>query len=68
MIKANQRCVDRNADCSGHAAGTFSAPGISDTGSLGSRFRSVSCTIPSSAGSASTASSAAAELTDAYDA
>jgi hypothetical protein len=59
--------IDRSSDCSGDVAGTFSAPGISDTGSLGSSFGSVSCTIPSSSGSASTTSSGASEPTDVCD-
>lgn len=58
----------RSSDCSGGVAGTFSAPGISDTGSLGSKFGSVSCTIPDSSGSATTTSSAVSEPTDVCDA
>ncbi|GAM36776.1 hypothetical protein TCE0_018r06135 [Talaromyces pinophilus] len=68
-VDENATCnVYASSDCSGDVTGTFSAPGISDTGSLGSSFGSVSCTIPSSSGSASTTSSAASEPTDVCDA
>ena len=52
----------RSADCSGTVAGTFSAPGISYTGSLGDSFKSVKCSIPSTSTDAST--TAAAQASD----
>ncbi|RAO68991.1 uncharacterized protein BHQ10_005003 [Talaromyces amestolkiae] len=68
-VDENATCnVYASSDCSGGVAGTFSAPGISDTGSLGSKFGSVSCTIPDSSGSATTTSSAVSEPTDVCDA
>ncbi|EED17359.1 hypothetical protein TSTA_111950 [Talaromyces stipitatus ATCC 10500] len=69
-VDENASCnVYASSDCSGNVAGTFSAPGISDTGSLRSSFGSVVCTIPGSGsgGSASTTSTAASEPTDVCD-
>jgi hypothetical protein len=56
----------RSSDCSGSVAGTFSAPGISDTGSLENSFGGVKCSIPSSSATASTTASttAAAQASD----
>ncbi|KAL3705781.1 hypothetical protein TMatcc_006790 [Talaromyces marneffei ATCC 18224] len=64
-VDDNATCnVYASPDCSGDVAGTLSAPGISDTGSLGSSFGSVLCTVSSSSGSSSTTSSTSSEPTD----
>ncbi|QKX63285.1 uncharacterized protein TRUGW13939_10454 [Talaromyces rugulosus] len=60
-VDLNASCnVYASSDCSGSVAGTFSAPGISDTGSLKNSFGSVKCSIPSSSAAASTTAGAQA--------
>lgn len=66
MDIADEGKLHRSPDCSGSVAGTFSAPGISDTGSLGYSFKSVKCSIPSTSADAST--TAAAQASDSFSA
>ncbi|CRG87844.1 hypothetical protein PISL3812_04865 [Talaromyces islandicus] len=66
-VDMNASCdVYASSTCSGSVAGTFKAPGISDTGSLGNDFNGVKCSIPSSSAAAS--ATAAAEASDSYTA
>ncbi|KAH8701597.1 hypothetical protein BGW36DRAFT_394451 [Talaromyces proteolyticus] len=55
-VDMNARCdIYASTNCAGPIAGSFSAPGISDTGALGQSFRALICSIPSGMPASSTA-------------